>query len=296
MLRSQGIPARMVVGYKGGDFNSLGRYYVVQQRHAHAWVEAWLPAGAIDEREIAGQPSRGGSWFRLDPTPAVRETFTAGDEDGIGHRLSQAFDYVELLWRDYVLSLSAERQQDALFDPLTARASAIPAWAEGRSFQRWLRHWSARLGLDGGAAGDRGPRRGFDVFTALVVAGALLLGLPMVRVALWLRKRTGGWLRNSPNGPGPVCRAPEFYLRLERMLARAGLRRGRGQTPRELAAAAENRLAGHTAETLSAIPTELVEAYYRVRFGDGRLDKDETKAIEHALAVLAPALNQAGKQ
>jgi protein-glutamine gamma-glutamyltransferase len=59
MLRSQGIPARLVVGYRGGDFNSLGRYYVVQQKHAHAWVEAWIPPGGVDSDGTRGQPQPG---------------------------------------------------------------------------------------------------------------------------------------------------------------------------------------------------------------------------------------------
>src|SRR5205814_9510407 len=43
MLRSQDIPARLVRGYKGGTFNTVGRYYLVQERDAHSWVEAWMP-------------------------------------------------------------------------------------------------------------------------------------------------------------------------------------------------------------------------------------------------------------
>ena len=53
MLRTVGVPARMVVGYLGGDFNPNGEYYLVSQRSAHAWVEAYV----------------GGGWLRLDPTP-----------------------------------------------------------------------------------------------------------------------------------------------------------------------------------------------------------------------------------
>ncbi len=44
MLRSQGIPARMVCGFKcdQNDWNSAGGYYQVRQLHAHTWVEAYL--------------------------------------------------------------------------------------------------------------------------------------------------------------------------------------------------------------------------------------------------------------
>ena len=37
----------MIVGYHGGEFNSLGNYYLVRQKHAHAWVEAYLEPANI---------------------------------------------------------------------------------------------------------------------------------------------------------------------------------------------------------------------------------------------------------
>ncbi|WMS87476.1 DUF3488 and transglutaminase-like domain-containing protein [Pleionea litopenaei] len=56
ILRSANIPARIVTGYQGGEYNNIGEYYLVRQRDAHAWVEYW-------------QESTG--WTRLDPTSAV---------------------------------------------------------------------------------------------------------------------------------------------------------------------------------------------------------------------------------
>jgi transglutaminase-like putative cysteine protease len=56
LMRAAGIPARIVTGYQGGEFNPLGDYLIVRQRDAHAWVEVWL------------QPE---GWVRVDPTAAV---------------------------------------------------------------------------------------------------------------------------------------------------------------------------------------------------------------------------------
>ncbi len=56
LMRAAGIPARIVTGYQGGDFNPIGNYLIVRQRDAHAWTEVWL----------AGQ-----GWVRVDPTAAV---------------------------------------------------------------------------------------------------------------------------------------------------------------------------------------------------------------------------------
>jgi hypothetical protein len=56
LMRAAGIPSRVIIGYLGGERNPYGDFIVVQQIHAHAWVEVWLP-------------ERG--WFRIDPTSVV---------------------------------------------------------------------------------------------------------------------------------------------------------------------------------------------------------------------------------
>jgi hypothetical protein len=48
------IPARLVVGYKGGEFNGVGNYLLVRQNDAHAWVEVHLEPDEIDSLNIPG--------------------------------------------------------------------------------------------------------------------------------------------------------------------------------------------------------------------------------------------------
>ena len=291
MLRSQGIPARMVIGFKGGELNSLGRYYVVHKKDAHAWVEAWMPPGAVPAGDIAG-PADGGSWYRLDPTPSARETISSAGEETLARRLAHTFDYVELLWRDYVLSLNKSRQEDAIYDPLTAQATALPIWLEGRGFQRWVRRWSARLGIDFDPPQGRGGPRVFESTLALVVAGGILVVLGLVQGGLAVRRRVMQWWRGRRQSQPNIAAAPAFYLKLEKLLAHLPLRRRAGQTPQELAAVAEQRLAGGPNGGVAHVPAEIVAAYNRVRFGSARLDKSQTAAIEHALESLAPAVSQ----
>jgi hypothetical protein len=294
MLRSQGIPARMVIGYKGGELNSLGHYFVVKQRHAHAWVEAWMPSSDVAAWEIAGPAGGGGVWYRLDPTPGVRETFTSATEDTLARRLAHTFDYADLLWRDYVLSLNKSRQEDTIYDPLTARATALPAWLEARTVHRWLRRWSARLGVDLVPPPGRGGPRAFEGRLGLVIGGGLLVVFGLVQAARFARRRFARWWTARSRGPRAAAHPPAFYRRLEQLLAQLPLRRRAGQTPRELALAAQQRLSGAgTPSPVTQIPAEIVTEYYRVRFGAARLDKSQTAAIEHALHTLAPAVSQA---
>jgi hypothetical protein len=73
-MRAAGIPARMVVGYLGGEFNSSGNYLSVYQRNAHAWSEVWLPDSG---------------WQRIDPTAAVDPERV---ERGFSTSLMQEYD------------------------------------------------------------------------------------------------------------------------------------------------------------------------------------------------------------
>lgn len=55
-LRAANIPANVIIGYQGGEWNGFGQYYRIRQSDAHAWVEAEIEPG---------------QWLRLDPTQFV---------------------------------------------------------------------------------------------------------------------------------------------------------------------------------------------------------------------------------
>ena len=73
------------------------------------------------------------------------------------------------------------------------------------------------------------------------------------------------------------------------MLAGLKLRRTSGQTARELAASAAQRLVTGGAADVEPLPAEVVAAYYRVRFGGAALDNQEMAKIEQALARISVA-------
>jgi hypothetical protein len=77
---------------------------------------------------------------------------------------------------------------------------------------------------------------------------------------------------------------------LENLLARQGLVRPAGQTPREFALSAGVRLSRRAGPGEWAVwPLTVVDAFYQVRFGGRPLDKAQTQAVEHALAKLGGA-------
>jgi protein-glutamine gamma-glutamyltransferase len=56
LMRVADIPARVVTGYQGGEFNEVGNFLEIKQADAHAWAEVWL-----DKQ----------GWVRVDPTAAI---------------------------------------------------------------------------------------------------------------------------------------------------------------------------------------------------------------------------------
>ncbi len=109
MMRMSNIPARVVTGYQGGEFNPMGNYWLVRQSDAHAWTEVWLQ-------------DRG--WVRVDPTAAIAPDRIEQGQSAVarepsaffryGRPLLQAMDYLHRGWNDFILDFDAQRQRDLL--------------------------------------------------------------------------------------------------------------------------------------------------------------------------------------
>lgn len=112
LMRAAHIPARVVTGYQGGEFNDVGDYYIVRQSDAHAWAEVWL---------------EGQGWVRVDPTAAISpERVQRGLSAAIPDNAALPFmarnppqwmrdlrlnwDAVANQWNQWVLGYNTERQ------------------------------------------------------------------------------------------------------------------------------------------------------------------------------------------
>ncbi|MCS6901365.1 MAG: DUF3488 and transglutaminase-like domain-containing protein [Myxococcales bacterium] len=97
MLRQIGIPSRNVAGYVGGQYNRFSRNYIVRQRDAHSWVEAYL-----DEM----------GWVTFDPTPPA---FSAPPrEKGMASLLRDVLDASNQRWDRYIVRYDIRRQLSLL--------------------------------------------------------------------------------------------------------------------------------------------------------------------------------------
>ncbi len=139
MLRSQGIPARVAIGFRAGEWNSAGGYYQVRQLHAHVWVEALLdPQDRAKADPDSAVPEEIGGWLVLDPTPVGEGALNEGLSVGLWRRAGMYLDYLQVLWGKYISALNAKSQQEAIYEPLGRFFAALfgdlfslDAWRSG---------------------------------------------------------------------------------------------------------------------------------------------------------------------
>ncbi|MDQ6991424.1 MAG: DUF3488 and transglutaminase-like domain-containing protein [Mariprofundaceae bacterium] len=105
--RNLGIPARIVNGYFGGEWNDTGNFLIIRQQHAHSWVEVWL----------------NGHWQRMDPTPASRWQLTNIQFPAWDH----VWETVKLTWYRYILEFQ-NQDREALFKSLMNGLKLVLPW------------------------------------------------------------------------------------------------------------------------------------------------------------------------
>ncbi|MCH2131808.1 MAG: transglutaminase domain-containing protein, partial [Pirellulaceae bacterium] len=257
MLRSQGIPSRIVVGYKTDEYNELSQQYVARQLHAHAWVEALLDREQLDpNRNIFGQPPSQQYWLRLDPTPSA--TASANQPS----RVTQVLDVAQNAWDDYVVDMDRSRQEASVMgrglDPMNSSYDRLVAWLST----------SVQNLRNGALLSENGRNTSiFSVPAAIFGFILTLIAVVLFRVPLpmWIKRRMQSKRERKTMRP-----SIDFYARALDQLLRIGITRDASQTPAEVLAEfgarpfelATRKQTGRINETL----TFLTQQFYVRRF------------------------------
>ena len=91
LLRSAGVPARLVNGFVGVEWNEWGNYLIIRQNHAHSWVEAFIPEKG---------------WMVYDPTPPDPALLNLSPLNP----LAKSMDFLRMSWQRYVIRYSVHDQ------------------------------------------------------------------------------------------------------------------------------------------------------------------------------------------
>ena len=173
MMRAAGIPARVVTGYQGGEWNENGQFLAVHQFDAHAWTEVWL---------------EGQGWLRYDPTAMVapqrieRNLEAAMQQEGSfleGQTLSlnkvkwlnglrKQLDSLQYGWQRFVLNFDNDTQQSLLkklFGEMTIQKTMFIV---GGLFAGIMVLWLGFLGLMKSRSSEAREHQLYRKFTELL--------------------------------------------------------------------------------------------------------------------------------
>ena len=195
LLRCRGVPSRLVAGFKGGIYNSVGDYFTFRQSDAHSWVEAYvLPYG----------------WVTFDPTgPSESQRNPAPRTLG---GLADYFDYLRSAWIRYVIAYDHVEQSNVMrgITDLWARMRGLL----GNMFFEW--------GGEPGTSERKIERIRIGPMATAALA-VLCIGVAII------------YLVRSAGTSGRARITVRFYARMLRFFSRRGVKRTGAMTPREFA-------------------------------------------------------------
>jgi protein-glutamine gamma-glutamyltransferase len=252
MLRTQGIPSRIVTGFRGGEFNDLTGQYVLRASDAHSWVEAFFP---------------GYGWISFDPTPAA-----SVQTRNKWSRVQLYIDAAASFWREWIINYDTSHQRtlgkDAannsrhLFDDLREwvarqhRSILRSARRANHSFSNFPVRWLSRL---------------------ILVVAALLVLFNLRQVIRGIRSRG---LRAHPER-APREAAALWYERMVKRTARMGWRKSPSQTPQDFVAAIQE-------SSLQKKVASFTQAYESARFGHSADDAQRLPGLYDDLTAKTP--------
>jgi Ca2+/Na+ antiporter len=271
LCQSLGIKARMVVGFKCDDYNTLGGYYIVRQNHAHAWVEVQMPDG---------------TWKTYDPTSG-RES--AMRKPTLWATMKHAFDYLEYTWASNVIAYDRSRRDNMVMNVenrLTNTAIQTTDWVT--RFRNWMNDRQNAV-RDWLFNADRwyGTYQLLSFLTIFMIV-SLLFAIGWFVFERWrlrLRALRIGIDALPSSQQLKLARQLGFYDELLRLLERHGIYRAPHMTPLEFS------------ESLSYLPAQAYDAvrrltriFYKIRYGGAQLLPPHQRRLAMSLDRLETCL------
>jgi len=258
MLRTVGIPARLVTGFLATEWNEYGGYFTVRQRDAHAWVEVYFPHSG---------------WITMDPTPTINTAVATNRWESV-RRLGES---VRLQWDRLFVRYSAKDQ-----------LAVVHGVREGSdALRERVTRWGSLLSTPINQVLSRLMRvaQTFQPGMLGLVTGIIVIGLALV--FLTLRDRIGLWATTHFPTSHPQLAIAQLYVRMVHTVERRGVSKPPFATASEFV-----RLVQQEWKEAGPIVATITALYHQGRFSRTPLTPDElARAAEQVgkLQSLVPA-------
>ena len=245
MLRSLRIPARIVNGFRGGQFNNLSSQYLIRASDAHSWVEAYFP---------------GYGWVTFDPTPAAQASAQPWS------RFALYLDAASSFWREWVVNYDRGHQgalAQSTFQGTRELLARLGRWGQ-LEFDAMMH--DARQANDELAKGK--------TISKLIGEVALSIFLTACAVALvwWAIRR-----RSAELAATSATVATLWFERLAGLLQKRGKQRLPAQTAQEFVHASQER-------SVHDELVRFTRHYEAARFGESRVDAERLPEVYEEIA------------
>ena len=248
MLRALGVPARIVNGFRGGEFNDVTGSYIIRARDAHSWVEAYYP---------------GQGWVAFDPTPPA-------DRPGAGawQRFLLYVDAAREFWREWVINYDFTHQNQlgsTMLDASRRHRLDLLEWMRQR--YRLL----VRAARETEKRAKESPQE-WGMGAVATLASLLVLVNSRRLWRGWRNRRTAARPERAPRAAASI-----WYERLLKRLARRGWPKRPSQTAEEFLATLGDPL-------LRQQVAQFTRHYERARFGESAEDAKKLPELYEEIA------------
>lgn len=179
LLRAQGIPTVLALGFKGCVFNEGKGVYEVRNEHAHAWVEALVSRPTPDHGSDPANPQdKTWHWLSLDPTPGQSDApgVEAKAEAKESTWWRRAIGWGRKTFNRYIVKYTPDERRQTIRE--LTRAFTTPETYGGATALAiaGLAIWAVRRRVGSRAAPESRPAQWFDQLLDVLAAHGFVPG------------------------------------------------------------------------------------------------------------------------
>ncbi len=266
MVRSLGIPSRVIIGYKGGETNNITGSFEIEQRHAHAWVEANI----------------NNIWITLDPTPASDRSDSVASMQTQSKTWRDFVEYVKVFWQQNVIDMDFKKQREMIYDPARKLTNIVAKEFKKDNF--------SIISLISAIAAYffsiEYLRTEFGLISIFIPISCIFILIRIIFSKKWIHQIFSSFNRKKRNKIRNVVKV-EFYEKFRNMCEKQGVYKSEEQTQLEFAGTIHDKWNKQLkTENLEYLPEEIVDYYYRIRFGHEEVSETVIRTLIEKLRTL----------